>query len=132
MSPMFSSCTPARYGYQSARAGSQRWTWASTTRSTVMLAPRSSIVHDAAQGAVDPRRQLGSAEGDGRSGVRVAAEADPLCGRDQLRARHRCGVVGADQVADELADARVALVGVGLHADGERVGADVGHEVRGA
>ena len=34
---MSSSCMPARYGYQSARAGSQRWTWASTTRSTVML-----------------------------------------------------------------------------------------------
>ena len=42
---MSSSCMPARYGYQSARAGSHRWTCASTTRSIVML--RSSRSHRA-------------------------------------------------------------------------------------
>ena len=42
------------------------------------------------------------------------------------------GVVGADQVPDELADGRVARIGVGLDTDCERVGMDVRHEVCGA
>ena len=46
MSPMSSSCMPARYGYQSARAGSQRCTWASTTRSIVMLRSSFASPHD--------------------------------------------------------------------------------------
>ena len=104
---MSSSCMPARYGYQSARAGSQRWTWASTTRSIVMLRSSSlDVVHDAAQGAVDPRRQLGAAEGDRRLGVRVAAHPDPVRRRDQLGAGQLPGVVDADQVPHELADGR--------------------------
>ena len=37
VSPMSSFIPPERYGYQSVRAGSHRWTWASTMRTGLVI-----------------------------------------------------------------------------------------------
>src|SRR5690349_21085802 len=121
MSPMSSSSMPARYGYQSARAGSHRWTCASTTRSIVMLRSSHPALHDAAQRVVDPWGELRSTERDGCLGVRVAAQPDPLRADDELGARQRTRVVGSDEVRNQLADGRRLRRRTGFHPDRERV-----------
>src|SRR5579862_5936716 len=97
------SWPPERYGYQSARAGSHRWTWASTTRSISIgidyslvtvgerLVRRSELVGgvgcDSTQDAVEPIRYRRATITNRRCWLRVTAQPDPSGARDQLGAR---------------------------------------------
>src|SRR5262249_9997829 len=127
MSPMSSSRWPARYGYQSARAGSQRWMCASTIRSMVAaiapptFLPACTTGDRAARRTMEPVGHFGASERDAPGGIRVRAQTEPLCVGDELRTGQRARVVGRDEERRDLGCARDRIGFRGLDADREGV-----------